>query len=54
MLMDILIEDDESWYLSEISISNYWINDFISVLNETKKWLENNCDKTKFGEYCFK
>lgn len=45
----IIIEDDEGWFISEHKISSNWLNDYLEVLIYTKKWCDMNCDKNDEG-----
>lgn len=47
---DIICEDDGVWYkYNGTGPSSYWIDDYIFVLTEVKKWMEINCKKDKHG-----
>lgn len=47
-MINIYVEDDEMWH-KNISLSSYWIDDFIEVLTETKRKLENDFKKDEDG-----
>ena len=40
----LIHEDDGHWFLSTNSASIFWVDDYINVLTEVKKWCEENCE----------
>lgn len=46
--LDIYIEDDETWF-KKMTLSSYWIDDFIKVLQQTKEKLQSDFDKDPSG-----
>ena len=47
VLISFLVEDDEAWHLFDEGgqISSYWMPEFVSLMNEAMKWIEDNCQK---------
>jgi hypothetical protein len=41
--MTILSEDDEYWFTSSNECSSYWVDEYISLFQEVKKWCKLNC-----------
>lgn len=47
--VQIITEDDETWFVSDNEFSAFWLPKLISVLQEAQDWIEKNCDKDKCG-----
>lgn len=47
IIVDILHEDDENWFLSENGFSSYWMVEFIDLLLIAEKWMIQNAIEEK-------
>ena len=46
VLINFFVEDDGTWHLfDEGQMSSYWMPEFVSLMNEAMKWIEDNCEK---------
>jgi hypothetical protein len=48
--INIMVEDDEIWH-NEMTLSSYWLDEMIEVLQQTKDYCEKNCIKDEHGYY---
>ncbi len=39
--IQFLTEDDDTWHKSDFSISSFWIDDLLTVINSTKNMLDS-------------
>jgi hypothetical protein len=45
----ILVEDDESWFISKDDASTYWLPELMSMMQDALNWLDKNAIKTEDG-----
>ena len=44
----LIVEDDENWYIQRNSFSSFWILDLKMVISQMEEWLENNAEKEEY------
>ena len=42
LCFQLIVRNNESWFISKHSFSTFWLPDFIMVTTEAKEWLEKN------------
>jgi hypothetical protein len=48
LMVTIMAEDDGNWHDKD-SMSSFWLDETIEVLQEARRWLKKNAKKTKWG-----
>lgn len=51
-VISVMVEDDDNWH-DAMSVSSYWLDEFIDVLQQMRRKLKAKCVKSKWG-YEFK
>lgn len=49
IIFSILVEDDESWYLSMEPVNFYWMEELNSLIGIVMKWVKENCIENEDG-----
>lgn len=49
VMVTLLTEDDESWFVSSGNNSSYWLPELLEVLAEARDWMDKHCEKGKWG-----
>ncbi len=47
--VQIITEDDETWFISDSDFSSFWLPEFMSILQEAQDWMDKHCDKDEWG-----
>jgi hypothetical protein len=51
--IDILVEDDDNWFIGASGFSSAWLPELTCLFREAEVWIHDNCIKTDEG-YSFK
>ena len=50
LCVEIWTEDDENWFMSDISsFSSYWLPELLELLKAANAWMKNNAQKEADG-----
>ena len=47
--VQIITEDDETWFISDSDFSSHWLPELMSILQEAQDWMEKHCEKDDCG-----